>query len=135
MSGDTVRTYISDDYYEHEHFATVPQTWWSESDVYDVPRAQVDRWRAAKDAWEAAQGEMRALMTERSRRRTATPGPDENACGQAERWKAEEAARAEAEYWGEASREMIANMTERRERQTAERLAEIRRVYGGAEER
>ncbi len=54
VSGDTVRTYISDDYYEHEQFDTSPQTWWSESDVYDVPREQVERWQAAQDAWEAA---------------------------------------------------------------------------------
>ncbi|NUP47529.1 MAG: hypothetical protein HOW97_09480 [Catenulispora sp.] len=45
---------------------------------------------------------------------------------QAERWRAEEAAQAEARYWGEASKEMLAVMSERRNRQIEARMAEIR---------
>lgn len=71
MTDDTVRVYIADDYYEHEHFETLPQTWWSKEDVYDVPREQVARWEAASAAWGDAQEEMAALMNERHEKRMA----------------------------------------------------------------
>ena len=71
MKRGTVRVHLSDGYYEHEQFHTLPQTWWSESDVYEVPREQVERWQAAKDAWEDAQREMASLMRERRDRHRA----------------------------------------------------------------
>lgn len=86
MTDDTVRVRISDDYYEHEQFSTLPQTWWSADDLYDVPREQVDRWQAAQEAWTAAQQEMAALMDARRQQRLA---------GQAERRQRDDARRAE----------------------------------------
>ena len=69
MSGEAVRVHLSDGYYEHEQFGTVPQTWWSKDDIYEVPREQLQRWEAASEAWTEAQAEMATLMSERREQR------------------------------------------------------------------
>lgn len=117
---DTVRVHLDDDYYEHEFFSDQPEPWWDKDPeraakvegVYELPCKQVERWRAAGEAWEAAQGEMRALMAERCRHRIAASSSEKIAREQAERGQAEVDAQAEA--------------------RRRERLAEIRRgLYGG----
>lgn len=86
MTSDMVQVHIADDYYEHEQFSALPQTWWSADDVYDVPREQVDRWQAAQDAWTEAQQEMATIMRERAEKRHIQ---------QAEQQQREDARRAE----------------------------------------
>lgn len=71
MADDLIRVHLSDDYYEHEQFGTVPQTWWSKNDIYDVPREQLQRWEAASEAWTEAQAEMAKLMNERRKQQQA----------------------------------------------------------------
>lgn len=83
---DTVRVRISDGYYEHEQFDLIPQTWWSDKDLYDIPAEQLARWEAAQGAWQDAQQEMAALMKERGDARRAA---------QAARQKREDARRVE----------------------------------------
>ena len=63
MSEETVKLALGDDYYQGAYFsedAPYPD--------YEVPRAQLERWKAAKAAYEAMQQEIDQVMQEQSNR-------------------------------------------------------------------
>ena len=68
---ETVKLYLSDDYYEHEGWREASVWGASPDGIFDVPVEQRDRWQAAMDAYADMQGEIAGYLKARSQEQQA----------------------------------------------------------------